>query len=439
MGVENMMQYRRRDILKTALATIAGSAVIVPLDRAATAAPEARPSRAKLPVAGVVTVYTPNSHADVILGKILDGYRQNGGPGPDLELVSIYTDQVPEGKDLSRAIATKRGVRISPTIADALTLGTDRIQVAGVLSIGEHGDYTLTEKTQQRQYPRRRFFDEIVATFDRYGSVVPVFNDKHLGYRWQDALAMVETSRTKKFPLLAGSSVPVAWRMPPVELPRDCPIEAALTIGYGGFEDYGFHALEAHQCLLEQRRGGETGVAAVRAVTGDAVRQSEQAGDWSSALFAAALKTMPATLSDPADWQPKANSAAYLIEHRDGLRSAVIMANGLAGHFATAIKLKDRPEPIATWFKLEEVAPYGHFAYLLAAIDQMIQTQKAPYPVERTLLTTGILDRVMHSLAHDGQRHETPELAITYQAADWSYANHPDCKLKLPAGPVATQ
>ena len=421
------MTTTRRDILKACLAGAVASTVPQPF--LLFADENARPRR-RLPVAAVVSVYTPSSHADVIVGKILEGYQQDGGRGPDLEVVSVFTDQVP-AEDMSREKAVKHGFRISPTIRDALTLGSDQLQVAGVLCIGEHGDYPRTPDTEQKIYPRRRFFDEVVDVFRDCGQVVPMFNDKHLGYRWEDAMAMVETARQMEIPFLAGSSLPVAWRMPPFELPRDCEIEAALTIGYGGFEDYGFHALEAHQCLLERRRGGETGVAAVRAVRGDMIRKSELAGELSTELFAAARRQMPGNPEDTMAWNPGSESAAYLIEHRDGLRSAVVMANGLAGHFSTALLMKGRTEPMGTWFKLQEGPPFGHFAYLVRAIEETFHTGKSAYPVERTLLTTGILDRVMHSLAREGQRFETPELAVTYAAAEWPFANHPDSPLHL--------
>ncbi len=418
----------RRDLLKTGVATALGSVWPFPrtCGRKALGAP-----REKLPVAAVVTVYTKNSHADVIIGKIIDGYRQDGGAGPDLQVVSIYTDQVPAG-ELSRAKAEQHGFRVCKTIDEALTLGTNQIQVAGVLSIGEHGDYKYTPDTQQHMYPRRRFFDEITATFERCGKVVPVFNDKHLGYRWEDALAMRDTAAKMKFPLLAGSSLPVAWRTPRLELPAECEIEAALSIGYGGMEAYGFHALEMHQCMLERRRGGETGIAAVSTVTGEEIRKTEAAGKWSTELFAVARRQMPGNPEDTAGWKPGADSAVYLMEHRDGLKSAVMMANGLCGHFACAFKLKGVNEPVATWVKLQEGPPFGHFSYLLRAITETIHTGKSAYPVERTLLTTGILDRVMHSLADGGRRFETPELDVRYKPVDWPYANHRDSPLELP-------
>lgn len=422
-----MTSLNRRDLLKAGLSTAVGAAIPT-----ASSALGFAPAREKLPVAAVVTVYRKNSHADVIVGKILEGFQQDGGKGPDLRLVSLFTDQVPNG-DLSRELAEKHGFRIAKTIDEAITLGTDKVQVAGVLSIGEHGDYPFTPDTKQHQYPRRRFFDEIVATFRRCGQVVPVFNDKHLSYRWKDARVMVETAKKMNFPFLAGSSVPVAWREPPLELPRDCEIEAALTIGYGGFESYGFHAIEAHQCMIERRRGGETGVVSVQAVTGDEIRKAESAGLWSSELFAAALKQLPGAPQDSDKWITKNNSATYLLQHRDGLKSAVVMANGLARAQAIAVKLKGRAEPLATWFKLQNGAPYGHFAFLLHAFEETIHSGQAAYPVERTLLTTGILDRVMQSLAQDGRRLETPELAVSYQPSDWPFANHPRSTLSLPS------
>jgi hypothetical protein len=386
----------------------------------------------KLPVACIATVYTRNSHTDVLAGKILEGWQQDGGAGPGLRLSSLWVDQVPEG-ELSRGLAEKHGFRWCQSIDEALTLGTDRLQVSGVLSIGEHGNYPYTADTQQHQYPRRRFLEEIAATFRRVGQSVPVFNDKHLGYRQEDARAMVELSRELKFPLLAGSSLPVAWRVPEWELPHESEIEAMVSVGYGGLEAYGFHALEMHQCLLERRAGGETGVKSVQTIPSSRLLATLEQKVWLRPLLEAALATLP-TGSVPAlaDWKLRDDSAIYDLEHVDGLRTAVVMANGLVGQFCCALKLKGRKEPLATWFKLQENAPFGHFAYLLRAIEQTIRQNRTVYPVERTLLTTGILDRVMQSHARGGERLETPELAIRYTGTEWPFANHPDSPLHLP-------
>ena len=409
-----MRNLTRRSFLRQAAALAAATG---PLGRLAAQTPQ----RKTLPVAAVVTEYRVNSHADVIVGKILAGFDQQGGPGPALKLVGLYTDQAPKG-DLSRGLAEKHGFRIANTIDEALTLGTDRLQVAGVLSIGEHGDYPSTPDTKQHMYPRRRFFDEIAECFRRVGQVVPVFSDKHLAYRWSDAKHIFDQATKRKIPLMAGSSVPVAWRRPALALPLGCQIEGALAVGYGGFESYGFHAIEGLQCMVERRVGGETGVASVRVLQGDEIPPARDRGEWSEELFAAALRTMPK--SPASDLQRlKKNAAFYQLTYRDGLKATVAMANGIAGHFAFAAKLRGQREPLATWFELEEGKPYGHFAHLLRAIEHMIHTGQPAYPVERTLLTTGVLDAVMHSLADDGKLRETPELAIRYRPADWTFAN----------------
>ena len=149
----------------------------------ATAVGAAQPERReRLPVAAIVTEYRTNSHADVIVGKILQGFDQDGGAGPALRLASLYTDQVPRN-DLSRDLAKKHDFRIARTIEEAITLGGDKIAVAGVLSIGEHGEYPYTKDTRQHMYPRRRFFDAIADVFRKHKRVVPVFSDKHLALR----------------------------------------------------------------------------------------------------------------------------------------------------------------------------------------------------------------------------------------------------------------
>lgn len=379
--------------------------------------PDKRP---RLPVAAIVTEYRRNSHTDVIVGKILEGFNQDGGAGPALRLAAIYTDQVPKS-DMSRDLAKKHNFRIAKSIEEAITLGTDKVAVAGVLSIGEHGDYPYTKDTRQHMYPRRRFFDGIIGVFRKYKTVVPLFNDKHLAYAWADAKHMADTAREMNIPFLAGSSVPVAWRVPALALPMRCNLTGAMGVGYGGLESYGFHALEGLQCMVERRRGGEVGVAAVQAVQADGIAEALKQGRWSRELLDAAIATTPA----PRGGRPREfgkNTVFMLIEYRDGLKAAVAMSTGMANQFAFAGQIKGEAQPAATCFRLQEGAPYGHFTHLLRAIEHTIHTRKPAYPVERTLLTSGILDAVMHSAAENNRLIKTPDLAIRYEPADWAFA-----------------
>jgi hypothetical protein len=311
----------RRQFLTTGLTAAAG----LGLGNAPRWSLASAPTRPKLPVAAIVTAYRRNSHADVIVTKLLEGWNHDGGEGPALKLAGLYTDQVPKN-DMSRELARKHGFPIFETIEEAITLGTGKVQVAGVLSIGEHGEYPYTPDTNQHMYPRRRFFDAIVAALEKGGKIVPVFNDKHLAYNWKDAQHMYDTARKMNIPFLAGSSLPVAWRVPPLTLPMGCELTEAIATGPGGLESYGFHALETLQCMVERRQGGETGVAAVQAVTGEAIAEAEKAGRWSRELLQAAATAG----EDPEKSQKRSNELGpnavfYLIEYRDGLKAAVAM------------------------------------------------------------------------------------------------------------------
>src|SRR5207244_4923362 len=129
-------------------------------------------------------------------------------------------------------LARQWKIPLVKTPAEALTLGGNQLAVDGVLLIAEHGNYPLTPKGE-KLYPRRRFFEEVVKVFRASKRIVPVFNDKHLAYNWADAKWMYDQHRELGFPMMAGSSVPVAWRRP--ELRPDVGIECdrLLSVGYG--------------------------------------------------------------------------------------------------------------------------------------------------------------------------------------------------------------
>src|SRR5439155_23675439 len=166
---------------------------------------------------------------------------------------------------------------------DALTLGTGKLAVDGVLLIGEHGDYPYNPKGQ-KLYPRHEYFQQIVKVFEKSGKTVPVFCDKHLSYDRTKAADMVATAKKMGFPLMAGSSLPVTWRRPELELPLGVKLKDALLVSRGELEIYGIHALEALQCMVERRftnadpKPAPQGVAAVTCFQGDAVWKAADDG-----------------------------------------------------------------------------------------------------------------------------------------------------------------
>ena len=376
-------------------------------------------------VAAITTEYRKWSHADVILRNLLDGYPD--GTKPNLELVSLVTDQVPKN-DMSRDLAKKHGFKICGTVAEALTLGGKALAVDGVLSIGEHGKYPTNEKGQLL-YPRRRFFEDVCKVFEDTKTSVPVFNDKHLAATWGDAKWMYDRGRKLYVPMLAGSSIPVTWRKPNVVLPKGCELVGAVQIGYGPFEAYGFHALEGLQCMVERRKGGETGVKAVTCHTGKAMWDALDARPWAPPLLEAALKLAPAHAAGEirAVTANTADAGAFEVEYRDGFRAFVVVPNGWihendGSPFIFAGQRKGAEKPDVCQFYLQQPDPFAHFAELTKAIEALVNTGHAPYPVERTLLTTGVLDAVMTSRHEKGKRVETPHLEVAYTPTEWGPA-----------------
>jgi hypothetical protein len=241
---------------------------------------------------------------------------------------------------------------------------------------------------------------------------------------------MVATAKQLGFPLMAGSSLPVTWRMPAVDMPLGAPVEEVLCVAMGGIDSYDFHALETIQCMAERRRGGETGVAALQALRGEAVWQALAAGSWDKgggdpALFEACL-CRSQTLAQPPTFNHRhptvaqmrawvKDPVAYRFEYNDGLKATMLLLNGLVGDFTFAARLKGRDEPQSTLFYLPPGPNVAYSAVLMSKVEEMFLTGKPPYPVERTLLTTGLVAAGMQSLAAGQKRLPTPHLAIRYQ------------------------
>ena len=371
-------------------------------------------------IAAIITEYWLGSHADVVVGKYLEGYNQDDQPPyPRSKIVSMFTEHVP-ARDMSRERAKKYHVPIFRTVRDALTLGGDRLAVDGVLLIGEHGDYPVNEKAQTL-YPRFDMFLKITDVFRESKRAVPVFNDKHLSFDWRQAQRMVEISRELHFPMLAGSSVPVAQRIPAVDAPFGVKQKHAVAISYSGLDIYGFHVLEALQCMTERRHGGETGVRAVQCLQNQACWDFIANNGWVSTLFQQAL-TRSNTRKSGTPQRLVKEPTVFIVDYSDGLKAAAFLMTGLVEDFTIAIDLEGQALPFTTLMNLQNNRPHHHFGTLVKNIEEMFETGRPPYPVERTMLTSGILDFGLESRFRGYIKLNTPQLStVRYQTNSSSH------------------
>ena len=381
-------------------------------------------------IAAIVTEYRKYSHAQHICDRFLEGYGWNGRHHrPPMDLVSLYVDQRPEG-DLSRERAARfPGMVIYPTVGDALTLGGSELAVDGVLLVGEHGQYGANEKGQHL-YPRYELFKQIAAVYRTSGRCAPVFNDKHLSWRWEWAREMYDISLEMGFAFMAGSSLPVTWRTPSIDMPLDARVKEAMCIGYGGVDSYDFHALETLQCMVERRRGGETGVRWIDTYRGQRFWTAHHDCVWPRELFEACLARSHTLTPARAGFNHvfptldemktlEEDPIAYRYEHHDGLISTMILLNGVVRDFNFSAQLPGRGEPLSTQMYLP--MPPAHttlanfFSPQVNNVEKMFLTGKATYPVERTLLTTGLVAAAVDSLNQDQIRISTPHLHVPYR------------------------
>jgi hypothetical protein len=278
-------------------------------------------------------------------------------------------------------------------------------------------------------HPHYEFFDAITKVFRKTGKSVPYFNDKELSWKWDWCKTMVETAKELKFPFQGGSSLAVTWRVPSVEFPDGVTVKEAMSVGYGGPTSYDFHGLETIQCMVERRKGGETGVKSVQLLEGDDVWDAGESGKWSKTLLSSAQSRSDAlqglTVMDGRPQNMVAsgvlpqlvrNPAAYCIEYSDGTRATMLMLDGADADFTFASDVPGHGR-IATQFFRGPTPNLSYTAALANKIEQFYTTKISPFPVQRTQLTSGILEACLTSRERNNVRIETPHLStIRYQA-----------------------
>ena len=377
-------------------------------------------------IAFLGTTVFRHSHAQHFLDRLTMGYLMGGQwREPLVEMAGVYIDQF-GANDLGRQRFDKYQSPVFPTLEEALTLGGEKLAVDGVVIIAEHGDYPVNEKGQTR-YPRYEWFKRVVKVFEESQRSVPVFNDKHLSTTWAECQEMVADSKRLDFAFYAGSSLPVTWRLPSVDLPFDVPLRESVCVAYGGVDSYDFHALETAQCMSERRRGGEVGISQVHAVKGEQVWEQLAKHEHTQRLFLSALgrsHTLPVEQGYPTDrlsidWARRVlpNTTAYFIEHLDGFRTTIFLTG--IQDFNYAGLRADNDSIIGCQMMLpmpgSSATTADFFNPLTRHVEQMIVDGKTSYPIERTLLTSGMVIGGVESLQQGQTPYLTPDMAIKYQ------------------------
>jgi hypothetical protein len=402
----------RRELL--GVAGLAGVAALT--GSVAGAAPQTVPGRPR--IACLVSYWAaPGSHADWILTKLLDGYWWQGAHTPSrVDIVSVYIHQL-DTSLLGQKICRAKNIPIYKTVGEAVTLGGAELAVDGVVIVGEHGDYP-TDLKGHWLLPRWWIYQQAIKVFEKSGRSVPVFNDKHLSYNWDDAKWMFDKSRELGFPLTGGSSIPTYFRDPEIELAVDTPLKHAIVVGGASDEGAIFHAIDVLQAFVERRTGGETGVKAVQSIRGPDTWNWIARTPWASRLLDAVADRFTLT---PSALRQGDRANVCIVDYNDGTSGAVISGRDVGWTFAGDIDGQAAPTIISM---LGWPGPYSQYHAANGQphwITEMMVTKREPFNAERLLLSTGITNHYMESNWENGRysavgrRVETPVMNMTYR------------------------
>src|SRR5690606_9688370 len=107
---------------------------------------------------------------------------------------------------------------------------------------------------------------------------------------------------------------------------------------------YGFHLLEALQCIVERRKGGETGVRSVQCLEGQDCWRFLQENSWADRLFQEALSNSLTRVEGQMKDLVKM-PAVFVVDYNDGLKAAAFLMTGLVKDFTVAADIEGMNKP----------------------------------------------------------------------------------------------
>ena len=427
--MESRSLFTRREMLgmigMAGLAALTGSSAgAVPQTQQAGAGKKTGQSRPR--IACLVSYWgLPTSHADWIVNKLLDGYWWKGAYTlSQVDVVSVYINQL-DTSLLGQKVCKAKNIPIFKTVGEAVTLGGKELAVDGVVIVCEHGNYP-TDLKGHWLLPRWWIYQQVIRVFEQSQRSVPIFNDKHLSYNWDDAKWMFDKSRELNFPLTGGSSIPIYYRTPEIDLAPDTPLKNGLVIGDMADEGAAFHCIDVLQSFMDRRKGGETGVKSVQSIRGPEAWKWVEANPWAHNSLEAVRKKfdLPAGhfQQDMQTNQRRTQSNLCIVKYNDGTEAASISGSDVGWTFAgdiegqkdpTIVSMLGFPGPISQFH-----AGNAHEHWLI----EMMLTRKEPFNAERLLVSTGIVNYYMDSNWQDGRYCavgrvvQTPHMNMKYHS-----------------------
>ncbi|HZY63222.1 MAG TPA: hypothetical protein VFE38_11905 [Edaphobacter sp.] len=416
--VESKPLFTRREML--GMASMAGIAGLTGLGGLVPEAFAQTPKK-KPRIACLVSYWgLPTSHADWIVNKLIDGYWWKGKATPSqVEVVSVYINQF-DTSLLGQKVCKAKNIPIFKTVGEAVTLGGKELAVDGVVIVCEHGNYPKDLKGRWL-LPRWWIYQQVMQVFEQSKRSVPVFNDKHLAYSWNEAKWMFDKSRELGFPLSGGSSIPVNYRTPEIDLAPDTPLKNSIVVGNAGDEGAIFHLIDLLQSFHDRRKGGETGVKSVQSIRGPETWKWVERTPWANNLLEAVRKNFNLP---PGHFQQGRRSNLCIVEYRDGTNGAIIPsdAGGYAYTYAGEIEGQKDPTIISMLGFPGPISQYHASSAFPHWLIEMMLTGKEPFNAERLLLSTGITNHYMDSNWQDGKYSavgrvvETPFMDMKYHS-----------------------
>ena len=360
-----------------------------------------------LKIAVVATAYTPNSHADVIVRRWVNPFPTDAEyewTGARTRIVSMAILQKGD-TDLSREVCRDNDIHDCESVENALTLGTNDLAVDAIMIIGEHGEFPENE-FQQKLYPRKELLDQVLAVFDRSGRVVPIFFDKHFSWNVDFAKEMYGGLESRSIPWFGGSSLSLCPMLPPPGDLHGEEFEEVVVTTWSALEAYLFHGLEVLEAVVEQRRGGESGVESIIAWRDETAWAAMDRGEFSPDLLEAALRSVGGEVWPSFQtWCAKRDQPLeiFQLRYKDGLKATIVRLNGIIRKWAFAARLDGRELPVAA-APMAGTAEQGtpHFARLARRIEDFFLTGQSPVPRTRLYVTTLACAYCMQALAEPG-------------------------------------